>query len=190
MKISILVEGPSDKSVMERLLRNGIERARHFLESGDIDHAFALPDLYPGTQRPVALRHSTADELRAVMRAALPDPRFHPHCLVHDLEALILATPDTFKATLGTKDRVEKGWSPNVEQQNHHRPPKVVVEELYKRYQKREYRDTVHAPQLLSTASVRDLAERCPDGFGRFVGELAALLGLNLTTHARSVKYL
>ena len=69
---------------------------------------------------------------------------------------LLLAARDRLCAHLGTPDRLGH-WCQPVEDQNHARPPKRVVEELYRQKKGRAYRDTTDAAAVL--ASVSDLRQ-------------------------------
>lgn len=54
--------------------------------------------------------------------------RFKVFCFKHDLEALVLASGDALKALLGVKS-LDVYWHEPVEDQNHDKPPKRIVEE-------------------------------------------------------------
>lgn len=201
MTIHFYVEGPSDRAVIEQLatpraraakvalnpyplngkqnvLLGGPKRALAVLRANPRDHVFLLVDLHPVARTgPSAWRHTTATQLRKCMAAGIPHAlasRFHPHVMVHDLEALLLAHPAGLKRVLNTKDNCVVG---SPEKVNHDHPPKFVVRELFGKYQPdRGYNETLHALTILKDADPDELALRCPDGFGLFWKELSVLL--------------
>ncbi len=74
--------------------------------------------------------------------------RFYPSALKHDLEMLLLAAVDQLRAFLRTSDRLDN-WRHPVEDQDQSRPPKRVVETLFRTKLSRAYRDTIHACGIL-----------------------------------------
>jgi hypothetical protein len=144
----------------------------------------ALPDLYP---RNKAFPHETCADLvqgvtemfdkalTAKGHAAdlqLKD-RFKVFCLKYDLEALILAAEGNLRDRLGVRS-LAVTWHVPVEDQNHDRPPKRIVEELFHRHGKR-YQDTVDAPVILGACDYQKVAARCNQCFKPFVDFLLAL---------------
>ena len=136
----------------------------------------AIPDLYPKNH---GFPHNSVDELcdgikqnfihavelRGCDRRIIN--RFFVFCFVHDLEALLLAVPNLLRQRIDLKN-LKTCWKIPVEEQNNQQPPKYVVQELFKAAGKK-YRDTVDSPIILSKANYHDLADACPQGFGRFV---------------------
>jgi hypothetical protein len=55
---------------------------------------------------------------------------------------------DELRQTLGTEETLGK-WRHPVEDQNQQKPPKYVVEDLFRTKKGRCYRDTVHAKAVL-----------------------------------------
>lgn len=103
---------------------------------------------------------------------------FRIHCLKYDLEGLLLATPDALRQRLGTSDALRGQWRQPVEDQNDTKPPKRIVEDLFRRYRKRPgYLDTVDAPWILKRASLETIVGACPQRFGPFVSDLRVLAG-------------
>lgn len=144
----------------------------------------AMPDLYPKDK---VFPHETVDELvTGILKnfdnalqskgrgadARLKE-RFKVFCFKHDLESLILAAEEGLKGRLGVR-ALDATWRVPVEDQNHERPPKRVVEEIFRKHGKR-YQDTVDAPLVLSTSHYRDIADRCPQCFKPFVQFLTGL---------------
>ena len=127
-------------------------RALDIVRNAPQDHVFAVPDLYP---RNVGVPHSTCDELRNALvhqfaqhcqRLQLDPtpllPRFHVHCLKHDLEVLLLAAEGALMAYLGSQS-FAVAWRRPPEDQNFDRPPKRIVERLFSQHLRRDYVDTV-----------------------------------------------
>lgn len=144
----------------------------------------AIPDLYPKNH---GFPHNTADELcdgikqkfsEAVKQRGCDErtqDRFRAFCFVHDLEALLLAVPDSLRQRLGAK-KLTPSWQVPVEEQNNQNPPKYVVARLFEEAGKK-YKETVDSPLILANANYLELAEACPQGFGKFVRFLEAQHG-------------
>lgn len=135
----------------------------------------AMPDLYPKNKS-----HETEGELESELHAGFDSAlrskgiddnrlklRFHVFCFKHDLEALLLAAEAELRAHLGAS-RLTRTWRVPVEDQNHDRPPKRVVEEIFRSHDKL-YRDTNDAPDILARADYIDIAKKCPQCFKPFV---------------------
>jgi hypothetical protein len=167
----------------------GRTAARH-LKSRAEDYVFALPDLYPMAQyERTGDRHRSMQELQELLRhrfsqaadeVGLPESvraHYRPHCLKHDLEALLLGVPELLKQRLGTRDALEKNWRKPVEEQNDHAPPKRVVEQLFRKYRKRQaYIESVDTPWVLGRANPQELCQACPQSFRPFFTELNRLV--------------
>ena len=144
----------------------------------------AMPDLYP---RNTAFPHETFEELSAGILRNFEDAlqsrggeedvrlkeRFKVFCFKHDLEALILAAEEALKDRLGA-NAISITWRIPVEDQNHNRPPKHIVEELFAKHSQR-YQGTVDAPLILGASKYQDIAKRCSQCFQPFVQFLASL---------------
>jgi len=155
----------ADKSKFFRKIGH---RAAHRLYDNGEDIVIGLPDLYPnqpyiGTR----FKHANITELKSVQRIEVSNAlqrvfgvsssrveqlleRFLPSALKHDLEMLLLAAQRELCLFLGTPDRLGK-WRSPVEDQNQQRPPKRIVEELFrtKSKTKHAYRDTKDASAIL-----------------------------------------
>ncbi|MCX5644279.1 MAG: hypothetical protein NTZ17_06295 [Phycisphaerae bacterium] len=130
------------------------------------DLVVGLPDYYPnqpylGTRYQHATLKALLDVQQKLVRDTLESRRcdagtflgrFHASSLKHDLEMLLLAARGQLCAHLGTPDHLGH-WRRPVEDQNHDRPPKRVVEELYLQKKGRAYRDTKDAPAVLASVS-------------------------------------
>lgn len=148
------------------------------------DIVVALPDLYPKNQ---GFDHETQEQLAAGIRErfreaarqkkltnqAELEKRFEVFCFKHDLEALVLAAFDALKSHLQTPG-LQRTWKLPVEDVDHGRPPKRVVEEVFQSCGKR-YKDTVDAPLILGGSHYLDVAEACPQCFKPFVEFLSSL---------------
>lgn len=172
----------------DALLDDVPRKAADHLADRPGDWVIAMPDLYPmsryaGTRN----AHASFADLDRLLRdrfdsratrLGLPEgvrTRFRVHCLKHDLEALLLAAPDQLRERLGTNDALKKAWRKPVEDQNDDRPPKRVVEDLFKKYRRKPgYQDTVDAPRILERASLALIESACPQQFAPFVADLRA----------------
>lgn len=161
------------------------QKAVNILRSQPDSIVVALPDLYPPN---VGGEHRTVAELRQVLRAeflrgwararkGVEDrriaSRFKVFCFKHDLEALLLAAAPQLAERLG-RESLPCTWITPVEDQNHHHPPKRVVEQLFQKHEER-YRDTLDAPLILGAAHYPDIVRACPQCFGPFVDFLHSL---------------
>jgi len=170
------------------LKHSGMKAADHLSEHPE-DWVFALPDLHPMAQYDgTDDEHRTFDQLAQVIRARFEArarkvgldesvyPRFRVHCLKHDLEALLLAVPELLRQRLGTKDALKGHWRIPVEDQNGEKPPKRIVEELFKKYRPRPgYVETADAPWILGKASLDDIEKACRQRFAPFATELKSI---------------
>jgi hypothetical protein len=163
-------------------------KAANYLESSPEDYIFALPDLYPMAEYDrTDAPHRSFEQLKAHLleqfrkeadQRGLTDAvrsHYRVHCLKHDLEVLLLGTPDVLRQRLKTQDGLEKNWRRPVEDQNDKEPPKRVVEHLFMKYRKQRYSETTDAPWILERASTKDLCTTCPQNFRPFFTELDRL---------------
>lgn len=166
-------------------------RAADHLADRPEDLVIALPDLYPmarytGTRN----AHTSFKDLESLLQSrfeARADKlklakktrmRFQVHCLKHDLETLLLAAPDELRRRLGTSDQVKKAWRKPIEDQDDNRPPKRVVEDLFKKYRKKPgYIDTADAPWILGRADLESIETACPQQFRPFAQVLRSAVG-------------
>jgi len=150
-----------------RYFRKIGHRAAEKIVHDEHDLVVGLPDLYPNAgYSHTDFKHVDLSELKSVqtrlVQGALQTVfnlspknaeatlvRFFPSALKHDLEALLLAAVDELRQVLGTTEKLENKWRHPVENQNQHKPPKYVVEELFRTRTGRCYRDTRHAGIVL-----------------------------------------
>jgi len=144
----------------------------------------AMPDLYPPN---TVFPHQTCRELekgildrfdQAVRSKGRENDerlkrRFKVFCFKHDMEALILAAEEGLKNRLGIGS-LKITWRRPVEDQDHHAPPKRVVERLFES-QGTHYRETADAPMVLAQSNYQAIAEQCPQCFKPFVEFLTGL---------------
>lgn len=172
------------------ILNDVPRKAADHLHQHPQDWVFAVPDLYPmaGYDRDPRNRHGSFAEMRELLRerfesradklqlAADVRTRLRVHCLKHDLEALLLAAPEVLRLRLKTQDVLHGAWRRPVEEQNDDKPPKRVVEELFKKYRRKPgYVDTSDAVWILERASLEAIVDACPQHFGPLVRELRAI---------------
>ncbi len=155
-------------------------RAVNILRSKADAEVVLMPDLYPPNK---GFPHSTFEEMKAGIlknfAAALKQKniqdtrlldRFHVFCLKHDLEALILAVPQALAVVLEV-ETIKPTWKIPVEDQNHQKPPKRIVEALFEQAGQR-YVETRDAPLILGLADYQEVSEKCPQCFQPFVNFL------------------
>jgi len=164
------------------LKKFGQHAAEKLAASGD-DLVIGMPDLHPiVSYAATAWAHSDAATLKNVqakaVRAALTTTqgfhpkradaamaRLYPSLFKYDFEMLLLAAEDALRKTLGTSERLGD-WRVPVEDQNLDRPPKRVIEEIFrtKSTTRSTYRDTRDAPAVLGRVVDMPAMLRSPDG--------------------------
>lgn len=146
----------------------------------------AMPDLYPKDK---GFPHETVEELvqgvtenfrNALRQKRVGNPaelerRFRVFCFKYDVEVLVLAAEEALRGHLRTTS-IARRWRTPVEDQDHDRPPKRIVEQLFREHSSR-YIETHDLPLILGAADYRELADRCPQCFGPFVKFLTGLQG-------------
>ena len=168
-------------SLLELAGRKG---ANDLLEHPD-DWVFALPDLYPmAPYRGTPWEHRSCAELRKLLERRFTEHanrvgvsqqcrnHFQVFCLKHDLEVLLLAAPESLRERLPTPDALRGRWRNPPEDQDDDKPPKRIVEALFRQYAKRDYIGTTDAPWILGRATLADVVRACPQQFAPFVEEL------------------
>jgi hypothetical protein len=166
------------------LVRKTPVKAVNILRNDPYAIVIALPDLYPPN---VSFAHATFDEMacgfrqefeRIMKHKQIDDvrlsERFCIFCFKHDLEALVLAAEDQLASRLGIPS-VTCDWIKPVEDQDHHTPPKRVVERLFETHESR-YQDTIDDPLILGASHYPEIAAACPQCFKPFVDYLESLL--------------
>lgn len=158
------------------LLKKIGPRAAEKLVQNPNDRVVALPDLYPSrTYATTQYAHSDLGQLRERLRdlvkAALQAApyrvrppaldgamaRFYACALKHDLEMLLLSAWPSLQRHMGARLNPEKDWRQPAEDQDEDRPPKRVVEGLFKARAGRDYHETKDARVVLGrVARIRD----------------------------------
>lgn len=137
-----------------------------------------VPDLYPPNK---GFSHRSYAEMKLEAEAIFArecerispgssenlKTRFKVFCFKHDLEVLLLASPDELKGRLGGAT-LRVSWTTPVEDQNHDDPPKFVVKRLFSEHHA-YYDEVTDAPVILAGRDYRQLAEACPQCFKPFV---------------------
>ena len=150
-------------------------RATEKLANDARDLVVGLPDLYPNRDYAnTEYRHDNLQELQGVQARLVKQhlqqmgrrtdvdsymARFYASALKHDLEMLLLAAPSQLQSRLKIKP---SGWQQPPEEQNQDRPPKKVVEELFRKHLDRSYRENTDSDAILRNAGLREVAEQCP----------------------------
>lgn len=124
----------------EPLLNKGPIKAINILRNRPNSYVFLVPDLYP-PNKPFA--HINFAELKDHLKKRFDEElqrkrcdnrladRFFVHCFKYDLEALVLASEKALLARL-EKPQFSQSWTKPVENQNHNKPPKRIVEGLFR----------------------------------------------------------
>ena len=138
------------------------------------DLVVGLPDLYPNRNQ--KYKHDNLEELQDVQKRLVNQSllqkvrrteidsylaRFYASALKHDLEVLLLAATSQLQSRLKMSN-MPKNWRQPPEEQNQDRPPKKIVEDLFRRHLKRSYKQTMDSHAILSGADLREVAEQCP----------------------------
>lgn len=152
-------------------------RATEKLKNDACDLVVGLPDLYPNRDyTDTEYKHDNLEELRNVqtrlvkqnlqqeVRQADVDShiaRFYASALKHDLEVLLLAATSQLQSRLNMSNK-PSGWRQPPEDQNQDRPPKRIVEELFRRHRKKSYNQVKDSDAILRNADLREVAKQCP----------------------------
>ena len=153
-------------------------RATEKLANDAHDLVVGLPDLYPNRDyADTEYKHNNLQELQGVQtrlvkqhlqqqmgRRADVDSHiahFYASALKHDLEVLLLAATSQLQSRLRMSN-MPRSWRQPPENQNQDRPPKRIVEELFRINLKRSYRENTDSDAILRKADLREVAEQCP----------------------------
>jgi len=165
------------------LLNNGHKKAINILRNKPNSWVFLVPDLYPQN---ISFTHSNYEELKKKLEKRFESElkrkncddrlknRFLVHCFKYDLEVLLLASDKHLLKRLGTT-KFTQTWANSVEDQDHHRPPKRVVEDLFSDAGKK-YKETADVPWILERSDYNELQNKCPQNFKPFLEDLFKLL--------------
>lgn len=150
-------------------------RATEKLAHDARDLVVGLPDLYPNRDYAnTEYKHDNLKELRAVQTRLVKQDlrkkfrqtdsymaRFYASALKYDLEVLLLAATSQLQSRLKISNR-PSGWRQPPEEQNQDRPPKKIVEELFRRHLKKRYSENADSAAILRAADLRQVAQQCP----------------------------
>ena len=153
-------------------------RATEKLANDARDLVVGLPDLYPNRDyADTEYKHNNLQELQGVQRRLVKQhlqqqmgrradvdshiAHFYASALKHDLEVLLLAATSQLQSRLRMSNMPRSWWQP-PENQNQDRPPKRIVEELFRINLKRSYRENTDSDAILRKADLREVAEQCP----------------------------
>ncbi len=156
-----------------KYFRNIGPRAVEKLANDPHDLVVGLPDLYPNRDYAnTEYRHDNLAGLQAVQTRLVKQnlrkkgrqtdrymARFYASALKHDLEVLLLAATSQLQSRLKIRP---SGWRQPPEKQNQDRPPKKVVEELFRRHLNRPYREIIDSAAILRDADLQQVAQQCP----------------------------
>jgi hypothetical protein len=143
-------------------------RAARVLYDNNENAVVGLPDLYPNRGfEQTKYKHDSFEELTQIQMKEVQDAlsqvfnvnatrrrellkRFLASAFKHDVEMLLLAAKEQLRQHLGTSEQLG-GWQNPVEEQDQNRPPKHVVEDLFrtKTIRKQSYRETKDAGAIL-----------------------------------------
>ena len=182
--VAVNIFGETSGDRKKAVLLKVPDKAVNILHSQPRSIVVAMPDLYPKNR---GFPHETYQQLKEGMlvsfRAAAKrkkikkgaelESRFKVFCFKHDLEALLLASFDSLRARLQAPN-LKRSWSLPVEDVNHDRPPKRIVEEVFQS-QGQRYKETVDAPLILAGSHYAEVAGECPQCFKPFVEFLSSL---------------
>ena len=147
-------------------------RATDKLVQNEYDLVVGLPDLYPNREYAnTKFKHSNLNELQKLQIQLVKKEvrleagkaatevcmyRFYASALKHDLEMLLLAAHDQLRKRLKMSDSsVVCRQLP--EEQNQNRPPKKLVEELFRTRLNRPYREITDSEAILSKSAIPDV---------------------------------
>ena len=152
-------------------------RATEKLSNDAHDLVVGLPDLYPNRDyADTEYKHDNLEELQDVQTQLVKQnlqqevrradvgrhiARFYASALKHDLEVLLLAATSQLQAQLKMSNR-PRGWRQPPEEQNQDKPPRKVVEELFRKNTRHAYKPTTDSYAILRNADLREVAEQCP----------------------------
>lgn len=142
------------------------------------DYAIGLPDLYPNREYADTVhKHGNLDELSDVQTRLVSQElkdwglrgvdveshmdRFYAAAFKHDMEVLLLAAASQLQSRLKMSNKPH-GWRNPPEEQNQDNPPKIVVQDLFRRHRKKSYRENVDSPAILRDANLEHVAKQCP----------------------------
>ena len=184
MKISIMVEGITEKNFIKGALHRFLEsrlsgRTPRLdpvvqgkrIPTGDklrrevtlllgghnpADAVIALTDVYTGTTPPEFV--NAADAKQKMRKWVGAEPRFYPHTAQYEFEAWLLPYWDRLKALSGHNLAAP---GPNPETVNHMNPPSKRIEDLFRGSRRVSYKKTIDASRILRDVDLSLAVEKC-----------------------------
>ncbi|MGL6074623.1 MAG: DUF4276 family protein [Fimbriiglobus sp.] len=189
MKITIIVEGRTEKAFKKKLIEHLKSRlsgkmpkldfytegaggniptddklkriVQRFLtaKKDPSDAVIALTDVYTGSTPP---KFQTADDAKKKLRAWVgEEPRFFPHVALHDFEAWLLPYWPKIQKLTGSS-RKTPGSQP--EKVNHGKSPAYWLKEVYETGKKsKSYSKVIDAARILEGEDLTVAIEACPE---------------------------
>ncbi len=200
MKISIIVEGKTEKAFMPHLRRyleghlpgkmpnldplpydgripsgDKLKRLVNNLLSDRTDHVIALTDVYTGSQ-PIAFTDAT-DAKKKMRHWVGDEEKFHPHAAQHDFEAWLLPFWPYIQGLAGHNRGAPKGKPESV---NHNKPPSYHIKEIFRVGTcRKDYVKTRDANRILRDNDLSVAVSECPE-LKAFVNTILTLSGGNI----------
>ncbi|WP_300160727.1 DUF4276 family protein [Solidesulfovibrio sp.] len=176
MKIILLVEGETEQKALPEFFRRWLQgrhvdplpaisavnaegcgnhikecarRTELHLKNPDVVAVFGLLDVYGANNIPGHCRtvDEKCDYLRQLLEREVGSPKFRQHFAVHELEAWLLSDPTIFPPAV-RKGLPAKAARP--ETVNSTEPPSKLLERLYRKATKREYKKRVDGHTLFT----------------------------------------
>ena len=161
-----------------KFLKNIGYRAVEKLRRESTDFAIGLPDLYPNREYAnTKHKHDSLEELRDVQMRLVRQElnsqgirgveveshmrRFYGAAFKHDMEVLLLAAVSQLQSRLKIPQK-PRGWRNPPEEQNQDKPPKIIVQDLFRRHRRKSYSENVDSPAILRNADLGQIAKQCP----------------------------
>ncbi len=160
----------------QKFLRKITARASEKLLDDPRDLVVGLSDLYPIKGIAPVYKHENLTELRDIQTRLVESDlrklaasagysdnitRFYASAFKYDMEVLLLAATGQLQSRLRMANK-PRGWRRPPEHQNQNKPPKRVVEELFRTSLKRRYNDITDSGAILKCADLHDVATQCP----------------------------
>jgi hypothetical protein len=137
---------------------------------------YAFPEDAPGMEnRPPGTAYEKVRYVESALTAAIGDPRFVPHLVLHETEAWVLAACETLTAVMGgpcaeLSQAVEaEGCAELVNDRPETAPSKRILK-VFDRYRK-----TVDGPLVVSDLGLDGVRARCPHAHERLTAFEAAV---------------
>lgn len=196
MKISIIVEGKTERAFMPYLRRylerhlagempcldplpcdgriptgEKLNRLIAILLNDGADHVIVLTDVYTGSQPPDF--QDAADAKRKMSQWVEEKNRFHPHVAQYDFEAWLLPYWATIQKLSGHNKTAPSG---NPELVNHSKPPAYRIKEIFRLGHCRKYSKVRDASRILQDNDLSVAVSQCSE-LKAFVNTILGLCG-------------